>query len=367
MMLVPAVAAAALSLALSAQLQAANPPDATAAASAKNAIADIAKIYDTHPLIFIGEWHRNKQQHEFLRELVRDPDFICRTDDIVIEFGNARVQPVADRWSAGGDVSEAELLAMFRETEVMFAWNAPMYRAFYETVRDVNSKHTCPHPVRLVLGDPPLDWAKIENVEAFKALPDRDRFFTDVVEREVLAKKHRALLISGALHALRKYPRREPGEDAGFGEPSAAQLIEKEHPGSLFIVALVTSQAAAETMKMPPPPGFRVVRGSALENIDFSIIAPAWDAKPVVVNGRHDWKLEDSNAWGPMGEVVDGVLYLGGDRTRVFPPASIYLDPVYQAELRKRAAIIKAYNGQDFGVILDDLINEARSAEKKPR
>jgi hypothetical protein len=368
MMLVPAFAAAALSLALSAaSLHATNAPEAATATRATGAIAGIAKIYDTHPLIFIGEWHRNAQQHEFLRELVRDPAFICRTDDIVIEFGNARLQPVADRWSNGGDVSEAELVSMYRETEVMFAWNAPMYRAFYETVRDVNMKRMCTHPVRLVLGDPAFDWAKIGSVEEFKALPDRDRFFADVVEREVLAKNHRALLISGALHALRKYPKREPGDDAGFGEPSAAQLVEKAHPGSLFIVALVTTPAAAGTMKMPPPPSFRVVKGSALEKLGFSIIAPAWDAKPVVVNGRHDWKLEDSNAWAPIGEVVDGVLYLGGDQTRVFAPPSIYLDPEYQQELRRRAAIIKAYNGQDFGVILDDLIEEAETSEKKPQ
>ena len=331
------------------------------------AIASIAKVYDTHPLIFIGEWHRNAQQHVFLRELIADPAFLCRTDDIVIEFGNARLQPIADRWSNGDPVSEAELVSMYRETEVMFAWNAPMYRAFYETVREVNGKHLCRKPVRLVLGDPAFDWAKIGTVDDFKALPDRDRFFTDVVEREVLAKKHRALLISGALHALKRYPKRDPGDDAGFSEPSAAQLIEKEHPGSLFIVGLVTTPAAADTMHMPPPPSFRVVHGSALGKLNFSIIAPAWDAKPVVVNGKHDWKLEDSNAWASMGEVVDGVLYLGGDKTRVFPPPSIYLDPAYQAQLRKRAAIIKAYNGQDFGVILDDLVKEAQAAEKKPQ
>jgi hypothetical protein len=232
-----AFGAAVLSLALSAV-----PP-----APPSSAIADIARIYDAHPLIFMGEWHRNAQQHGFLRELVRDPKFICRTDDIVIEFGNARLQAVADRWSAGEPVSEAELVSMFRETEVMFAWNAPMYREFYEAVRDVNVKHTCAHPVRLVLGDPAFDWAKIETVEQFRALPDRDQFFTDVVEREVLAKKHRALLISGALHTFRKYPKRAPGED-GFGEPDAAQLIDKKHPGSLFFVALVSTPAAAGTM-----------------------------------------------------------------------------------------------------------------------
>jgi hypothetical protein len=253
---------------------------------------------------------------------------------------------------------------MYRDTEVPFAWNAPMYRQFYETVREVNAKRLCPHPVRLILGDPAFDWSTIETADDLKKVDDRDQFYAGVVEREVLAKKHHALLISGALHTFRKYPKRVPGED-GFGEPSAAQLIEKKHPGSLFIVALVTTPAAAETMQMSPPPSFRVVRGTPLAKLGFSLIAPASNAKPAIVNGKHDWQLEDSNAWAPMGQAVDGVLYLGGDATRVFPPASIYLEPDYQKELRRRIRIIRAYNGQDSEPILDDLIKEAEGTRAK--
>lgn len=345
------VAAALLALSLS------------AAAPSGDAIAGLAKVYDSHALIFMGEWHRNAQQHVFLRALISDPRFLCRTDDIVIESGNARLQPVADAWASGKDVSEADLASMYRETMVPFTWNAPMYRQFYETVREVNAKHLCPHPVRLVLGDPAFDWAKIENADELKKVEDRDQVFADVVEREVLAKKHRALLIEGIPHALRKLPK--PGsDDEGFTEPSAAQIIEKKHPGSLFVVALVTTPAAAETMKMPPAPSFRVVHGTALAKLNFALIAPATKATPVVINGKHDWKLGDSDAWPPMGEVVDGVLYLGGDETRVFPPPSIYLEPVYQKELRRRIRIVKAYNGQDFEPILDDLIKEASSPDK---
>jgi len=335
----------------------------SAAVPSGDAIAGLAKVYDSHPLIFMGEWHRNAQQHVFLRALISDPRFLCRIDDIVIESGNARLQPIADAWASGKDVSEADLASMYRETIVPFTWNAPMYRQFYETVREVNARHVCPRPVRLVLGDPAFDWAKIENVEDLKKVEDRDLAFAEVVEREVLAKKHHALLIEGIPHALRKLPK--PGsDDEGFTEPSAAQIIEKKHPGSLFVVALVTTPAAAETMQMPPPPSFRIVGGSALAKINFALIAPATKATPVVINGKHDWKLEDSDAWPPMGEVVDGVLYLGCDETRVFPPPSIYLEPVYQKELRRRIRIVKAYNGQDFEPILDDLIKEASSPGK---
>jgi hypothetical protein len=328
------------------------------------AIADIAKQYDKYPLIMIGEWHRNVQQHVFLRELVRDPVFICRTDDIVVEFGNSRLQNVADAYISGHDVTETELRGIWRETDVMFAWNAPMYRQFYETVREVNQKHTCAHPVRVVLGDPPVDWSQVKTGKDFEAFGDRDGFFAGAVEREVLAKHHHALLISGEPHALRKLPE---GEGDGLPEPTVAQLIEQKHPGVLFTIALVTTQAAAQTMKMGPPPSFRVIRGSELEHADFGPIAPAWTATPIVVNGKHDWKLDPAKSWPRMGEVVDGVLYLGGDETRLFPPPEIYLEPAYQQQLRRRAAIIKEFNGQDFTPTLDDLVKEAEEAEKKKR
>jgi hypothetical protein len=331
-----------------------------APSGAAPAAADIAKLFDTYPLVMMGEWHRSTQQHAFLRALVRDPAFACRVDDIVIEFGNARLQDVADRYASGQDVGEAELQSMWRETEVPFAWNSPVYRQFYETVREVNAKKLCAHPLRIVLGDPPIDWAKVKNVKDLQRVEDRDVFFAGVAEREVIARNRRALLISGELHALKASP---PGEKDGPPDATVAQILERKYPGRFFTVVLVTA-AAADAMKMGTPPSFRIVRGTELDRADFGMIAPAWKATPVVVNGKHDWKLEAAKTWPTMGEVVDGVLYLGGDETRLFPSPEIYLEPAYQTELRRRIRIIKEYNGQDFMPILDDLVKEAMQPPK---
>lgn len=62
--------------------------------------------------------------------------------------------------------------------------------------------------------------------------------------------------------------------------------------------------------------------------------------------------------WPPMGEVVDGVLSIGA-QTFAYPPPTIYLDADYQRELRRRAAIIKEFSGQDFTPAIDDLVKEA--------
>ena len=208
----------------------------------------------------IGELHRWEQLHAFIREMIRNPEFICRADDIVIEFGNSRLQELADAYVSGGKVTETQLQSLWRETAVPLTWNSPVYRQFYEAVREINQKHLCEHPIRIVLADPPLDWSKIKTAKDYEPWADRDASYADVVEREVLAKHHRAFLLAGQFHAVKQIPE---GDEDG---PRAAQLIERKHPGSLFSIVAVPSPAVAETMHMGPPPSFKVVRGSELTN-----------------------------------------------------------------------------------------------------
>jgi hypothetical protein len=295
-------------------------------------ISQIAKQFDAHPLVMMGELHRWGELHAFLQEMLRDPGFICRADDVVVEFGNSRLQKLADDYASGGDVSDAQLQSLWRETVVPLTWNSPVYRRFYETIRDLNARHLCKHPLRIVLADPPLDWSKIRTAKDYAPFDDRDGSYADVVEREVLAKHHRAFLLAGQYHAVKKTPE---GED----EPRAAQIIERRHPGALFCIVPVPTPEAARALQMGPPPSFRVVRGSELEKADFSLISK--DKK-----------------WPPMGEVTDGILFVGA-LTLIYPPPQIYLDPAYQKELRRHAAIIKEHSGQDFGPAIDELVKEA--------
>jgi len=81
-----------------------------------------------------------------------------------------------------------------------------------------------------------------------------------------------------------------------------------------------------------------------LETADFSIIATM-----------------NPHKWPPTRDVVDGILNVGG-QTFVYPSPTIYLEPAYQRELRRRAAIIKEYSGQDFISVIEELIKEGRKA-----
>jgi len=308
------------------------------AESTDMAIREIAKQFDEHPLVMIGELHRWEQLHAFMRELIRNPEFVRRVDDIVVEFGNSRLQGLADKFAAGADMSERELQSFWRETSVPLTWNSPLYRRFYETVREINQKHLCPHPIRIVLADPPLDWSKIKTAKDYAPWADRDATYADVVEREVLSKHHRALLIAGQFHVVKQTPE---GDTDGL---RAAQLIERKHPGALFCI-VAAPPAVAIALHLAVAPSLKIVRGSDLQNADFSTIAT----------------MNPHKKWPPMGDVIDGVVNIG-EQTFVYPSPTIYLEPMYQAELRRRAAIIKEFSGQDFMPAINQLVKEASKA-----
>lgn len=311
-----------------------------AAPACADAVGDIAGQLDTHSIVMVGELHRSLQIHTFLRQMLRDPRFICRVDDVAVEFGNSRLQPLADIYASGGALSKTQVASMWRETSVPLVWNTPVYRAVYDTVRDVNARHLCPHPIRLLLADAPLDWAKIKTAKDLEAFADRDTAMADTIEREVLAKHRHALFIAGEFHAEKK----TADETDGL---RTAQIIERRHPGALFSIVTVPSPDAAAALRMGAAPSFRLARDVA--RASFAMTKPGWTAAMPAKGFT-------------IGEVVDGVLYVGGDSS-LFPSPEIYLDPAYAKELRRRAEIVKAMTGQDFVAVLDDLIKEAKDQD----
>lgn len=316
---------------------------APAADRAGVAIDAIARQFDRYSVIQLGELHRSLQIHLFIQRMLHEPRFVCRADDVVVEFGNSRLQPLADAYVAGRPLSETQIASMWRETSVPLTWNTPVYRAIYDTIRDIDRDRLCRHPVRLVLADAPLDWSKVTRVKDLEPFADRDLAMADTVEREVFARHHRAFLITGEFHA----EKRTRDEADGL---RTAQIIERRHPGALFSIVTVPVPAAAAALHMDPAPSFLPVRGSDVFDKPFAMTKPDWTPATL---GRNDLRI---------GDVVDGLLNAGGDSS-LFPSPTIYLDRTYAKELRRRAAIIRQMSGQDFVAVVDDLVKEGRDQD----
>jgi len=165
----------------------------------------IAKAFDKFPLVALGETHGLQEEADFIAVLIRDPTFSTRVNDIVVEFGNALYQGVVDRYVAGKEISPDELRQVWRNTTQLLPWNSPIYERFFVNVRNLNQTLPASRRLRVLLGDPPIDWNKVQSREEFLSVEGRrDSHYAKVVEDEVLAKGRKALLIAGSGHFARQ-------------------------------------------------------------------------------------------------------------------------------------------------------------------
>jgi outer membrane protein OmpA-like peptidoglycan-associated protein len=168
----------------------------------------LANAFDRYPLVAFSEpRHGAAGTTAFLTSLVRHPRFAGTVNDIVVEFGNARYQDLADRYVAGEQVPHDQLKQIWENTTVVTGvWTAPMYEAFLTEIRSLNTTLPLDRRVRVLLGDPPIDWSAVRGPADEDMNDWRDAHYAWVVEEHVMKKGRRALLWIGGAHISRQVP-----------------------------------------------------------------------------------------------------------------------------------------------------------------
>jgi hypothetical protein len=285
-------------------------------ARGQDPVQGILKLFETYRIVMFGEIHECKQEYDLLRKLVSAPEFGERANDIVMEFGNGRYQDVVDRYISGENVSFEQVQGAWRDTVGSVGPVSPVYGEFYAAVRAANLKLPRERRIRVLLGDPPIDWSRVRSREDIAYyLPFRDQFYASVVRYEVLAKGRRALLIMGGLHFRRNGGR--PG------------LIENE-----LLTAFVKSYVIVA--------GSNMVRG-------YDDLDPRFDAleAPALIELKGNW-IGTLPAPGRGGtattwdQTADAYLYLGPrDRLTVVRNRRSDLEgTAYGKEIQRRLEIM---------------------------
>jgi hypothetical protein len=293
------------------------------------------------PLVALGDRHGLQEIHDFLTALLFHPELPRELTDIVVEFGNARHQNLADDFVLDRrPVADEELIQIWRHTiGGGVLWDAPVYAQFFHTVRAVNWMRPPGQRLRLLLGDPPFDHAKVRG-EADKnyvleQTMQRDSHYAAVVEREVWRKGRRALLLAGSGHLLR-------GIQDNFTQPNATTLLEKQHSGRLFVVDPLIL-----------PPGIHrdgLLRraqnsSSCWQRPSCAMLAGTWlgavteSARPWINSMAY---RAMNSAFARYGAQADAVLYLGAGEvlSASRPDPAIYQSGVYPAELRRLSQVM---------------------------
>lgn len=319
-----------------------------------NAISGLLAAFDQVPLVALGEAHALQEEADFIQMLIHHPAFAETVQAIVVEFGNALYQPVVDRFVAGQPVPDAELRPIWRDVvaSTAGAFNAPVYEQFFRTVRAVNRTLDPTRRIRVLLGDPPIDWRQVQRKQdVWPFLDQRDAHFAAVVEREVLARGRRALLVAGSAHFTRL-------SEFDPHDGNTTQQIEARHPGALFVVVPHVAHgdtppefdAVAARLTDWPIPSLAHVAGTWLADLDpglffgdyVMVIGPDGSRTPQAAPylGPDGAALPDVR----FGDLVDAYLYLGPPATLTasHPHPAIYRgDEAYLAELQRRRVVMR--------------------------
>jgi hypothetical protein len=302
----------------------------------QNATAAVLRAFETHNLVLFGELHGNKQEYDWLRSLVATPEFANRVDDVVMEFGNSLYQKSVDHYISGDDVPIEQVQKAWLNTVGAIGPPSPVSGSLYQAIREANLKRRGKRQIRVLCGDPYINWDNVKDREDIAPyLGNRDQWYVQVVKDEVLAKHHRALLIMGAGHFLR---RDGPGYvesqlcQAGaktylivFGTNVTGGYDDLDHRFDSWHVPAIVSLANNWVGELPAMP---VISGGEL-GAQMYAPTPSQGATPTP---PPPLKLKD---------VADALLYLGprDSLTAVFMTRAELASTPYGKEIQRRLTI----------------------------
>jgi outer membrane protein OmpA-like peptidoglycan-associated protein len=251
----------------------------------------ITDAFDRYPLVAFSEpRHGASGTKEFLASLIRQPGFAEKVNDIVVEFGNSRYQDVVDRYIAGEPVAHDQLKQAWENTTVATGvWLAPMYEDVLTEVRAVNRSLPPSRRIRVLLGDPPIDWSVVRGPADEDMNDWRDAHFAWVVEERVMKSGRKALIWIGGAHVSR-----------GVMFPdSLIHLLDRRFPNKTLVVVAIDPREVEPHVSarlrtwpsMSAAPvrdtwlgrlnaraiGFRLATGSVEQNIDAALF---WESVP---------------------------------------------------------------------------------------
>jgi hypothetical protein len=167
------------------------------------AIPAIVAAFDKYEVVGMSEAHGLKDADDFVFTLIRTPAFVEKVNDLVVECGNSLYQPTLDRYITGEDVPFAEVRKVWRNTTQQMCSTSGFFEQFFPLVRAINQKLPPGKRIRVLAGDSPIDWDRVKTTNDIGNLVhDRDQNIASVMEKEVLSKHRKALMLFGVFHLM---------------------------------------------------------------------------------------------------------------------------------------------------------------------
>jgi hypothetical protein len=306
------------------------------------AIQGILAAFDRYEVVAMPEAHDQKDLNDFILSLIRTPGFAEKVNDIEVECGNSLYQATLDRYIAGQDVPFTEARKVWRNTTQPMCGMSGFFEQFFPLVRVINQKLPPAKRLRVLAGDPPIDWQQVKSAENVRKFGSRTPTIASVMEKEVLARHHRALMLFGTFHLFHT--------SAG----SAVAAYEKDYPNATFVI----SDLDSFDMELPASwqiPSLVPAKGTWIGTLDLGHFYPPPISMDSECRVHNEFSKELQK---PMAELVDAFLYLHPERLALKEqiPADIVLDSKYWNELKRRETL-QGF----FGASAEQIVSDAEN------
>lgn len=293
-------------------------------------IAGLLSQFDRFDIVALGEWHGKEEDQAFQLALIRSPELPKKARNVVVEWGNSLYQDVLDRYIVGEDVPETELRKVWRDTTqspVMDTGDLNTCPPLLTEIRSLNKRLPEALKLRVIAGDPPIDWTKVTTAQSFvQFLNRRDEVPADVITREVLQKHQKALVIYGAGHIWRG--------NTFVKTPNLVSLLDKSFPGRTYAVFRIggvypETQRLESLISDPDRPILLSLKGTAVGTLDANEFIGR--DVPVHLFPEH---LQ-------LRQVADGVIYSGPSPDKeISASMTAKADPSFAEELARRKGLM---------------------------
>jgi hypothetical protein len=193
------------------------------AAGINGIVRALISAYDQFDIVALGEYHGRPIDSDLRIALVRHPEFAKKVRTIVVEWGSTLEQTTLDRYIRGENVSKAQFEQVWKKLSPgnigdLVSENS-IYTDFFAAVREVNSKLPAAARIRVFGGDP-------------GPAGNRGTAAVAILEEQALKKGRKALIVYGAGHFYRDWPKDQP---PGNGR-TIVRMLEMDYPGRTLAV-----------------------------------------------------------------------------------------------------------------------------------
>lgn len=301
-----------------------------------NAEDYIIQAFQNCNIIGLGEGaHDLENSHTFFKKLFDNKKIQEIINVIIIEFANIDYQTILDKYIFGEEVDLNELRKVWRESTQSPGrlGEIPVYFALLQKIRNINLTIPAEKKIRVVGGDPSIDWKAINTWDDYKNQIgfSRDTFPAHLAIDFAMHDFKKVLLIYSGFHLTKVFDK-----DKRAVHPTITTAINEKYKDAIKVIEVFNPKAFQLEEQVKNLPLYSIVDLSEDEIGDF----PAEKMFSSITNNKgakltlfEKYKIKD---------LFDAFLFVGlAESWKIAEvPQSVSYDHEYWNELNRRRKIV---------------------------